>query len=210
MRKTVLIVRGNPAYSTLFKAHGWTETDDIRRAALVQFTGGPDVSPELYGQKRHPKTYSDPKRDEGEKELFNQAQALGLATAGICRGAQFLNVMCGGSLYQDVDGHCNGQHDVFDLTSELSFKVTSTHHQMMIPGDGAKVLLVAWEAKRKERMAEAIEVPVVEKASEYYPDIEALVYEKSRVVCFQPHPEYSIADKLCRNAYFNYLERYCK
>ena len=44
----------------------------------------------------------DPARDILEKRLIDQAIARQKPMLGICRGAQLLNVCCGGTLYQDV------------------------------------------------------------------------------------------------------------
>jgi len=44
----------------------------------------------------------DTDRDELESALLRAALQRGLPVLGICRGAQLLNVTCGGSLYQDL------------------------------------------------------------------------------------------------------------
>ncbi len=67
------------------------------------FTGGHDVSPELYGASRkYPNVICCKKRDEMECALMKRALEENKSILGICRGIQFLNVYLGGSLYQDL------------------------------------------------------------------------------------------------------------
>jgi putative glutamine amidotransferase len=81
------------------------EALDAVYAALdgLLLTGGPDVDPTRYGQSRGPKTdEGDPAMDQVEMYLGRRALEDGLPILGICRGIQALNVVAGGTLYQDV------------------------------------------------------------------------------------------------------------
>lgn len=82
------------------------DADVARMAALcdgIVFTGGHDVNPELYGEKNEGLTGElIPARDSMEGKLLSAALELDRGVLGICRGLQFLNVMLGGSLYQDL------------------------------------------------------------------------------------------------------------
>ena len=51
---------------------------------------------------RHSAEPYDPGRDEMETGLLRHALYLGLPVLGICRGAQLMNVVLGGSLHQDI------------------------------------------------------------------------------------------------------------
>lgn len=67
------------------------------------FTGGQDIEPELYEQKR--KAYcgaSCPPRDRLETLLYQKALEADKPILGICRGVQMINVLQGGTLYQDL------------------------------------------------------------------------------------------------------------
>ena len=64
--------------------------------------GGVDVDPKFYGAARHPKTSSQPARDEHDIALTRRALDLGLPLFAICRGAQILNVALGGTLIQHL------------------------------------------------------------------------------------------------------------
>ena len=67
------------------------------------FTGGQDVSPQLYGEERRPACGElCPARDALERELLNRALEQDKPILGICRGLQFLNAALGGTLYQDL------------------------------------------------------------------------------------------------------------
>lgn len=67
------------------------------------FTGGQDVSPELYGMKDATGTIvASPERDKLESLLFSKALQADKAVLGICRGLQFINVFLGGTLWQDL------------------------------------------------------------------------------------------------------------
>ena len=67
------------------------------------FTGGPDVEPALYGQKKENFCgESSEKRDAMEMKLFRLAFDLNKPVLGICRGIQLMNVALGGTLYQDI------------------------------------------------------------------------------------------------------------
>jgi putative glutamine amidotransferase len=66
-------------------------------------SGGPDLDPDAYGQPPH-HLLGDvaPDLDSWELALALEADARGLPTLGICRGAQAMNVARGGTLHQHV------------------------------------------------------------------------------------------------------------
>lgn len=83
------------------------EKDDIRlfveKLDGFLFTGGPDISPYLYGET--PQASCGPcveVRDAMEKKLFEELLPSGKPILGICRGCQLLNALSGGTLYQDI------------------------------------------------------------------------------------------------------------
>ena len=105
----------------------------------VLFTGGEDVHPMLYKQKNL-KSYPNLHRDLIEKFVFEHCYEHGVPMIGICRGAQLINVLMGGAMIQDIDGHTgNGTHlIVTDDNKEVP--VNSIHHQAMIPSNKIKVI----------------------------------------------------------------------
>ena len=68
------------------------------------FTGGEDISPQLYGEQPIFKSREfDPKRDRFELSLMKLIlNDTSLPVLAICRGMQMLNVACAGSLFQDI------------------------------------------------------------------------------------------------------------
>jgi len=110
-------------------------------------TGGVDVNPRLYGEKRSPLTDKpNQKRDEHELRLLNQALEHDLPVLCICRGHELLNVALGGSLVQHIetnghrwhdDGASNWHEVSLDGPSRLAelygrsatLRVNSRHHQ---------------------------------------------------------------------------------
>ena len=121
------------------------------QVAGLLFTGGVDVDPRHYGEKRHPKTDKpNVERDEHELGLLRQALERDLPVLCICRGHQLLNVALGGSLLQHVEGdghrwHDDGEsgwHEVkIEGGSRLAalygptalMRVNSRHHQSVTP-----------------------------------------------------------------------------
>ena len=201
MGRNVYIVEGNAQYVGMFARNGWGVVDDITKADLVQFTGGSDVDPDRYGEAKHPYTSIHKARDAQEERIFTLAMNLGKAVAGICRGGQFLNVMCGGSLYQHVNNHAiHGTHNAINLESGVVIPVTSTHHQMMRAGAFGEVVGVASEATMCENMEGGAIAYHEQQRGE---DVEVVYYKEENVLCFQPHPEYLEVDSACQQWYFS-------
>lgn len=181
----VYIISGSYQYSRLFFKLGYTEVDSVEKADLICFTGGEDVTPALYGQKPHRSTYSNQHRDDKEGAIFRRALELSIPMAGICRGGQFLNVMSGGAMYQDVSKHTT-PHMLTDIFTGDEILVTSTHHQMMKPSKYAKIIATANLGGWREHYDEK-DVLVHEPISET--DYEVVYYAETNCLCFQPHPE---------------------
>ena len=69
----------------------------------IVFSGGDDISPQMYGEQTIDSTFlNDDYRDAFDLEIFKWAFNKKTPMLGICRGAQFINVALGGSLYQDI------------------------------------------------------------------------------------------------------------
>lgn len=179
----IYIENSSHDYEQLFKSFGFTVVSRPDDAALVCFTGGEDVSPSLYGDDEHRNTWANFDRDRREQRLFGTLLDKRVPMVGICRGAQFLNVMSGGRMYQHVQEH-GRSHPIVDLATGETIYVTSTHHQMLLPQ--GKHELVAVSQLRGTR--EWFEGQVFKRdISEQ--DNEVVYYENTNCLCFQPHPE---------------------
>ena len=84
-----------------------SENDELEQLAKMcdgfLFTGGHDVSPELYSEKPVDDSVICCKdRDEMESWYLKYAISSDKPLLGICRGIQFINAALGGTLYQDL------------------------------------------------------------------------------------------------------------
>jgi putative glutamine amidotransferase len=117
----------------------------IARLDGVCLSGGPDLDPDAYGaRERHAELGpTEPSLDAFELALARAAIERGMPLLGICRGAQAINVACGGTLHQHLPGHrqsepgCRTTHDVDVLAGTRlaaligtgPVAVNSFHHQ---------------------------------------------------------------------------------
>lgn len=208
------VIGGSPSIERIFEQEGYPIAKGMADAKIIIFQGGEDVSPYLYGDQKHPATFSNERRDKFEVACYRAT--MGKFRVGICRGAQFLNVMNGGWLWQHVDGH-GGPHDMkYTYTRKESHisqfvSVTSTHHQLMAPKKGhTQIWGVATESTRRESGSlnpdDNLKPFVLELAdSHHYSDVEICLYPHSRSLCFQPHPEYNSRET--REVFFDCLNR---
>ncbi|MBR6187217.1 MAG: gamma-glutamyl-gamma-aminobutyrate hydrolase family protein [Clostridia bacterium] len=123
----------------------------LRRIDGLLLTGGADVGPEMYGEKRLPLCgETAPLRDKMEFPLCRMALDVDKPILAICRGFQVLSCVLGGDMYQDIEAQFNKElkHPRFDrpgdkvhdllveegsllqkVTRLDSFRVNSRHHQ---------------------------------------------------------------------------------
>lgn len=112
-------------------------------------TGGHDVNPKLYNEEKSDKCHNICfKRDEMETILFNRIIKKDKPTLAVCRGLQLINVILGGSLYQDLETQKGVNHvqkppydinfhkvdiinpsPLYNLLKEDEIDVNSYHHQ---------------------------------------------------------------------------------
>lgn len=159
-------------------------------ADLVVFNGGDDIGTSIYGEK--PVMSGVPleisRRDQREMALFDACIDQGVFMLGICRGAQLLNCLNGGSLWQHVDGHTSN-HDMFEVKTGQILYTTSTHHQQMRAGKGAEIIAVANTStvKHCDGLTKGFTKHGDRATGD---DLEVVFYPKTRTLCIQGHPEY--------------------
>lgn len=169
------------------------------------FPGGPDVTPWYYGEEPLPVIdIFEPDADDAWLKAGQVGLKRKIPMFGCCRGIQLLNVLMGGSLYQDVQLQGKGiiQHmQKFDrsyLTHHVNIeadthlagilgqgehKVNSIHHQCVkVPGKGMRI-------------------------SAYAPDgtIEGIEDEEGLIIGVQWHPENLVDSNPEMNKLFKYL-----
>jgi gamma-glutamyl-gamma-aminobutyrate hydrolase PuuD len=175
------------AFASMLSRARCTRAKSVLEADLVIFTGGADVEPALYGATPHKSTKSSQRRDTEDIGLYLMCYEAGIPMLGVCRGAQFLHVMNGGKLYQDVDNHY-GDHAIFDRReNRVIAKISSVHHQMVVPyTEGGMEIIATSQGKSQKRYLDDINV---ERGSAN--DIEAFFYRDTCCIGVQGHPEYA-------------------
>lgn len=198
---------------------GFVGTLNPDDADIICWLGGADIDPQLYGEVALDCTSMHPKMDVADMETY--VNATSQFKVGICRGAQFLNAVNKGKMWQDVDGH-HQSHEIYDWQLKRFIKVSSIHHQQMIPSDEATIIALANIATHKRRQdsewnydgknALALHVSLggkfIEKIARTHlaTDYEVLWYSKDRALCYQPHPE--IDGTIGRQYFFDLVNKY--
>lgn len=155
-----------------------------KKYKLVLFTGGADVSPEIYGETS-PRDVcgSEMRRDLFEAQIFDLARKLGIKMTGICRGSQFINVMSGGRMMHHLEGHAGGRHEIETSKGEV-FVANSLHHQMIIPPEDGH--MIGWA---KEPLSPIYIGDKDELAEWDRPETEIVLIPRTLCCGAQWHPE---------------------
>lgn len=140
--------------------------------------GGVDIQPHFYGEQPHPAlNATDPQLDIFEIGLATWALQSDVPLLGICRGMQLINVVLGGTLYQDIFTQYPGSLDhwrydvprteqVHRVTVEkgsLAMRILRSHqfdsnslHHQAIKNPGKGIHICGWA---DDGIAELLEVP---------------------------------------------------
>lgn len=143
-------------------------------------TGGTDFSPSRYGGQLHRRTSAiiEP-RDSFEFSLTRHAFSKKVPIFGICRGMQIMNVVLGGTIYDDIEDQKPGSFDhrtgslireqvhlinvkagslLHSVVGKEELYVNSVHHQAVdVVADSLSVSALA-----KDGVIEAIEYEALE------------------------------------------------
>ena len=128
----------------------------LAKLDCIVFSGGPDLDPAEYGETVWNETVSiDAVRDRSDLLFARAALASGKPVLAICRGEQLMNVVLGGTLYQDIPTqvdtiikHSGFDHRIgvekgsvlYDLFGQDSLTVNSSHHQAVKdPAPGIRI-----------------------------------------------------------------------
>ncbi|MGQ3684495.1 MAG: gamma-glutamyl-gamma-aminobutyrate hydrolase family protein [Candidatus Loosdrechtia sp.] len=132
----------------------------LKMVGGLLLTGGNDVSPERYGEKKHEKgSCVHPDKDISDFTLVQVAIETKKPILAICYGTQLINVTLGGSLIQDIPSevpssiihkdleNVHSTHSVKIKKDSLLYRITGTdclytnsiHHQAIkVLGKGLK------------------------------------------------------------------------
>jgi gamma-glutamyl-gamma-aminobutyrate hydrolase PuuD len=187
---------------------------DLKNIDFILFEGGADVNPSLYGHDNIV-SFIDEIRDDKEVQLYNKVLDKVLKV-GICRGGQFLNVMSGGKMIQDLEGHNSGSHmiDILDQSQSNNFvcmETTSGHHQLMVPTLDADIIAVSPQ-KSEYYIHDAIDTNKFYFPGKLKGEVEILYYPNTHSLCIQGHPEWdtnlnSIFVRFCTHLIGHYVNK---
>ena len=171
---------------------------------LLLFDGGEDVHPVLYSGTFHKTIHTNIGRDWNEKLIFEHYIKTPTLFAGICRGSQFLNIMCGGNLWADLPSENKEHHyyhqavilpgttlaEQLDVkprkSEEIDITVNSTHHQAV------------------KDLGHNLQTVLVEPETNVIEGFESL---DGKIKAVQSHPEYGDNPYKMREEIANWLFR---
>ena len=174
----------------------------VEKVDGIILSGGHDVNPYYYGEDPMLKIGElFPERDVFDMELYKTAIELKKPIFGICRGYQIINVINGGTLYQDLSyaDFVKIKHDQVDNPTQAThfveleegtflknilgekYKVNSFHHQILKDvAPGFKVV-----AKSSDGVIESIEKITVDNfviGVQWHPEMLSASNEKSQEI----------------------------
>lgn len=168
----------------------FTSLFDVERPVLF-LQGGEDVNPEMYGERNLHSGAPNLYRDAFEKKLWETAVSLDVPVFAICRGHQLLNVLNGGTLYQDIGYQHTGRHSQNHRLDYTDISHTSGFYEMMLTSPFTPAFSVipgGWANSYHHQGIKDLAPNGVALAS-FMNLIEAVIYP--RALSVQWHPEYA-------------------
>lgn len=151
--------------------------------------GGPDADPTFYGEEpsRHIGS-TNYKRDVFEAELFKAFYKAGKPIFGICRGCQFINILMGGSVYQDLAAD---NPDSYIRHSQGADGSYPTHHVEIAKGSSLYKSLgvTAYVNSRHHQGIKKVGEGLTVTAKAADGVVEAIETADGQIVAVQWHPE---------------------
>lgn len=153
--------------------------------------GGIDLHPGHYGEEVHPLTeQADLELDTFEMTLASWALEEDLPVLGVCRGMQLINIVLGGSLYQDISDQYTGSiaHSHRHLP-----RTHLAHHITTEPGSRMEKILGTREVHVNSLHHQAIKDPgkgvcITGRAEDGIPELLEVSGHRF-VMAAQSHPE---------------------
>jgi putative glutamine amidotransferase len=167
------------SYPAVDELHASTDPEELKPNDLLLVWGGEDISPALYDKPLSRWGNGAPRpsrRDAIEWGMMKKAKEIGVPIIGVCRGAQMLCALAGGTLYQHIMGHPGGRHTVTTIDGR-ELPTNSLHHQMMNPFD-VKHEMLAWIRGNRTHYDVENAVPVpVEPEFVYFPEVKGFAVQ---------------------------------
>lgn len=163
----------------------------IAQIDKLLLAGGQDVAPYLYNEEPHPKLgETNPDRDQFERTLILEAIKQGKPIFAVCRGMQLLNVVLGGSLYQDLSLYpdCQVKHEQQPTQPQFAtHSITVKPDSLLVPILGTENRVNSYHHQAIKQLADSL------KAIAWSSDgvIEAVtsIDSQRRILGVQWHPE---------------------
>lgn len=172
------------------------------------FTGGQDVSPNLYAEKTAPLCGQRCReRDDMEGVLFRLVYEMDKPLLGICRGIQFMNVIMGGTLYQDLPSeHPSGTVHCQKPPYDIPVHAVSIMDGSPLSGllKRKKLMVNSYHHQAIKRLAPKLSVMAVSEDDV----IEAVwIPDKKFIWGIQWHPEFSfLTDESSRKIFSEFIQ----
>jgi putative glutamine amidotransferase len=148
----------------------------------------------IFGLKQAP--YEAAQRDKLESLLLREAIEHDIPVLGICRGMQMLNVIKGGTLYQEVA----------DVYEDVHHPYTVLPHKRILVKEGSKLqeILKATNVQVNALHHQAVNIlgeDLSISATDENDMVEAIEAETGFILGVQWHPEFLISSKQQRNLF---------
>lgn len=187
-----------------------SQPNELLAGDVLIFWGGSDISPSLYDRPlsyfgHGAERWQDSWMDSREWPIMQRAKELGCYIIGVCRGAQMLCALAGGTLFQDVEGH-HGYHKVYTWDGQ-EFTANSIHHQQLNieKTDGR---LLAW-TKQRGKDYWYTDVDGRDLTADKNPlgvDPEFVYFPSLKGFAIQWHPEMMQEDSAATQYVFNFIK----
>ncbi len=165
----------------------------------IILTGGEDIDPSWYGEEAYEllETVNE-ERDLSDYWYCTVALELDMPVLATCRGMQLLNVVCGGTLYQDVPTQYESDIEISHRDPEEEdfayHNITISDADSLVAqalGGAGEYEVDSWHHQAVKEVGEGLSVTAVAEDG----IIEALEMEDATfVLAVQFHPEWMIQD----------------
>jgi putative glutamine amidotransferase len=157
------------------------------------FTGGCDINPRFFNGKSNAKSgFSYLRVDEFQIKVIKKALELNKPSLCVCRGHQLLNVVCGGTIYQDISEIANNplKHDQESPRYEATHKIRTADNTVVREIFGEEIWVNSFHHQCINKLGKNLKIAAVATDG----IIESLQHEgKSFFISTQWHPEMMIS-----------------